>query len=130
MTPDGDGSGGPDFVGDVVRVADSGVMKDLLGRVFKAIGDHYGERVEDHYKKLKQQTQEKNLQDHATRLTEVLGDTPAIDPSQIVSVERWIKIAADIPIADAERAAIFEAAFADIISTKGTSDYQEAAEQL
>jgi hypothetical protein len=126
------GSGLPNVVGDVAKIADSGVMKDLLGRSFRAIGDYYGEKVEDHYKykKLKTQAQEKNLQDHATRLAEVLGDSPAIEPFQIVKIERWIKIAANIPIDDAERAAIFEAAFADIISTKGSSDYQEVAEQL
>jgi hypothetical protein len=41
------GSSMPDIVGSVAKVADTGVMKDLLGRTFKAVGDYYGEQVED-----------------------------------------------------------------------------------
>jgi hypothetical protein len=62
MAADGDenggGSGLPDIIGSATKVADISVMKDLLGRSFKAVGDYYGEQVEDFFNQRRAAAQE------------------------------------------------------------------------
>jgi hypothetical protein len=39
----------------MTKVAETSVMKDLVGRSFKAIGDYYGEQVEEFFEKRREQ---------------------------------------------------------------------------
>jgi hypothetical protein len=43
------GSGLPAIVGAATKVAETSAMKDLFGRTFKAVGDYYGEQVEEFF---------------------------------------------------------------------------------
>ena len=127
-----EGSSGsePDIVGNITKVADAKLTTLLFGRSAKAAGDFLGEKVEGFFKKRKKEAQQKNVEDHVSRVVEVIGEPLDVKPTQYVNVERWVRIAADVPIEDAERSALFEAVLADIISTEGTSEYQQVAEKL
>jgi hypothetical protein len=135
MTADGgenEGESGlPAIVGVATKVADTSVMKDLFGRTFKAVGDYYGEQVEDYFKQ-RRERRLKNLRDHELQVAHVIGEPVDIlsKPERAGEMERWVEIAADVPLEDAERAALFEAVLAQIISTQGSSDFQDVAERL
>jgi hypothetical protein len=126
-----DGSSVPDIIGSVAKVADTGVMKDLLGRSFKAVGDYYGEQVEEFFNQ-RRERRRKNVRDHELQVAQVIGEPVNIlsKPERAGAIERWIEIAADVPLEDTERAALFEAVLAQIISTHGSSDFQDVAERL
>lgn len=47
MTEEPKPSGGTSLIADATKVADTSVMKDLFGRSAKAIGDYWGEHVEE-----------------------------------------------------------------------------------
>ncbi len=118
-------------VGDIAKVADTSVMKDLLGRAFKAVGDYYGEQVEEYFNQ-RRKRRWKNVRDHEAQVAQVIGEPVDIltKPERAGAIERWVEIAADVPLEDAERAALFEAVLAQILSTHGSSDFQDVAEQL
>jgi hypothetical protein len=111
------GSSMPDIVGSVAKVADTGVMKDLLGRTFKAVGDYYGEQVEDFFNQ-RRERRRKNVRDHELQVAQVIGEPVNIlsKPERAGAIERWVEVAADVPLEDAERAALFEAVLAHILS--------------
>jgi hypothetical protein len=128
------GSGGSDIVGDVTKVADTKLMTLLLGRSAKAAGDFIGDWTEDFFKNLKKQSAQSkwtNLEGHVSNVVDRRGGVPLdVQPAHIIKFERWAKIAADIPLQDAELSAVIEAVLEDILSAPGTSDFQEAAEKL
>lgn len=136
MSPDqGDGKPkGPDtsdVVDNVTKVADSKVMTLLLGRSAKAAGDYLGEKAEDYFKKRRESSRNKNIEDHIAKVADVTGPLPNVEEFQIVRIEQWIKIAADIPVEDIERSAVIEAVLDNIVSkAEDTSEFQEAAEKL
>lgn len=126
-----EGSGLPAVLDAGAKVADTGIMKDLLGRTFKAAGDYLGDISEDYFKKLREQRR-KNIKDHETRVAEVIGEDVDVlsKPSRHQAVRRWVELAADVPVADAERAAISEAVLVEIVTTDSTPEYQDVAERL
>jgi hypothetical protein len=137
MSPDqGDGKPkGPDpsdVVDNVTKVADSKVMTLLLGRVAQAVGDYWGEKVEDYFKKLRDQSREKNVKDHVSKVVEVTGaHADQFQEIQVVRLEKWVKVAADIPVEDVERSAIIEAVLENIVSkVEDASEFQEVSEKL
>jgi hypothetical protein len=121
----------PAVLEGAAKVADSGVMKDLLGRSFKAVGDYYGEQVEEYFEQ-RRMNRRKNIRDHENQVAQVIGEPVSIlgRPERGSAIERWAEVAADVPLEDAERAALFEAVLAQIFSTNGTSDFQDVAERL
>jgi hypothetical protein len=135
MTADGDedegGSGLPAIVGTAAKVAETSVMKDLFGRAFKAAGDYYGEKVEEFFQK-RRENRLRNVRDHELRVAQVIGEPVNIlsKPEYGRAIERWVDVAADVPLEDAERAALFEAVLEQILSAHGTSDFQDIAERL
>src|SRR6266436_2524955 len=127
----GSGGGLPAIVGAATKIAETGVMKDLFGRTFKAVGDYYGEQVEEFFRK-RRENRLKNLHDHELRVAQVIGEPVNIlsKPEHGRAIERWVDVAADVPLEDAERAALFEAVLEQILSAHGTSDFQDIAERL
>src|SRR5437899_6779910 len=105
----GSGGGLPDIIGDATRVADTSVMKDLLGRSFKAAGDYFGEYWEDYFNKLREQRR-KNIRDHQARVAGVIGEDVDIlsNPSRHQALRRCVELAAHLPVEDADRSAISE----------------------
>ncbi len=125
------GGGQSDIVGNITKVVDAKLTTILFGRSAQAAGDFLGEKVEGFFKKRKEAAQQKNLEDHFSRVFKVIGEPLDVKPAQYVKIESWVRIAADVPIEDAERSALFEAALADIMSIEGAaSEYQEVAEKL
>jgi hypothetical protein len=126
-----DDSGLPAIIDGATKAAETSVVKDLLGRSFKAVGDYYGEQVEEYYKK-KRENRLKNIKDHERQVANVTGEPIDIltRPDRGQAIERWVEVAADVPLEDAERAALFEAVLAQILSSHGTSDFQDVAERL
>jgi len=134
MIGDGDENRGTSLteaVGTAAKVADTSVMKDLFGRAFKAAGDYYGEQIEDFFSQ-RRARRLKNVRDHETQVAQVIGQPVNIlgKPERAGAIERWAEIAADVPLEDAERAALLEAVLAQILSTHGTSDFQDVADRL
>jgi hypothetical protein len=135
MTADGDesdgGSGLPDIVGAATKVAETSVMKDLFGRSFRAVGDYYGEQIEEYYKK-KKEKRLKNVRDHELRVAQVIGEPVNIlsKPERGRAIERWVDVAADVPLEDEERAAVLEAVLAQIFSSDVTIDFLDVSERL
>jgi hypothetical protein len=137
MSPDqGDGKPkGPDtsdVVDNVTKVADSKVMTLLLGRMAQAAGDYFGEKAEDYFRKLRDRSREKNLKDHVSKVVEVTGaHADQFQEIQIVRLEKWFKVAADIPVEDVERSAVIEAVLENIVSkAEDASKFQEVSEKL
>jgi hypothetical protein len=118
-------------VADMTKVAETSVMKDLVGRSVKAIGDYYGEQVEEFFKKRREQRL-KNIQDHEQKVSDATGAPVDIlnEPERGGAIERWVNVAADVPLEDAERAAIFEAVLAEILSPNRGVDFQNVAERM
>jgi hypothetical protein len=131
MTEESKPGGGSSIVGDLTKVAETSLMKDLFGRSAKAAGDYYGEHAEDYFKRRREQDR-KNLQDHERKVAEITGESIDIfsRPEAGAAIERWIRIAIDVPLEDAERAAICEAVLAEILSSNRSTDFQEVAERL
>jgi hypothetical protein len=106
-------------------------MEDLLGRSAKAIGDYYGEQVEEFFNK-RRETRRKNVRDHEQKVAEVT-DAP-VDilnvPERGGAIERWVFAAADVPLEDAEKAAIVEAVLAEILSPDSSTEIQDVAEKM
>ncbi len=117
-------------IGSVATVANTNLVTILLGRSLKAAGDYLGEISEDFFKKLRDARQ-KNITDHITKVADVTGVPVDIPTSQFVRIERWFRVAADVPLEDAERSAVVEAALTDIVSNiEDAPEFQEAAEKL
>jgi hypothetical protein len=131
MTEDAVPSGGTSLVSDATKVADTSVMKDLLGRSAKAMGDYLGEHVEDFFNRLREQRR-KNLRDHEQKVAEVTGEHIDIFSRTEAggAIEQWLAIAIDVPLEDAERAAVCESVLADILVSNRRSDFQDVADQL
>ena len=51
MTDEAKPSTSTSLIADVTTVAETSVMKSLFGRSAQAIGDYYGEQVEEFFKK-------------------------------------------------------------------------------
>lgn len=129
--PESAAKSGPDVVGTVARIADSGWMNRLLARSAQAAGDYLGEMAEDFFEK-RRQSKKKNLVDHVRNVANVTGASVDVEaPQVIVRLERWFRVAADIPQEDVERSALIEAALDSIVSkAEATFEFQEAAEKL
>ena len=117
MTEEAKPSSGSNLITDAMTVAELSVMKDLLGRTFKAIGDYYGEQVEEFFNRLRERRR-KNVRDHAQQVEQITGG-----PVDILTaadrggdIARWVTVAADIPLEDAERAAFVEAILAEMLT--------------
>src|SRR5215211_5978473 len=116
MTEESKPGSGTSIVGDLTKVAETSLMKDLFGRSAKAAGDYYGEYAEDYFKR-KRERDRKNLQDHERIVADVTGQSIDIfsRPEAGAAIERWILVAINVPLEDAERAAICEAVLAEIL---------------
>jgi hypothetical protein len=120
-----------DMFDKVAKVADSRLMTILFRRAAQAYGDYIGEKAEDHVKKLREEERRKNIEDHVNKVFAVTSPPPEGEVFKIIRVERWMKVAADIPLEDIERSAVIEAALESIISKAGdAAEFQEAAENL
>jgi hypothetical protein len=82
MTEEANPSGGTSLIADATTVAETSVMKDLFGRSAKAIGDYYGEHVEEFFNK-RRERRRKNVRDHEQKV----GKSRAI---QLISWQRVI----------------------------------------
>jgi hypothetical protein len=131
MTEDEKPAGGTSLVSDVTKVAETGVMKDLLGRSFRAIGDYYGEQVEEFLNK-RRERRRMNVRNHEHKVAMVTGAPVDIlnEPERGGAIERWVNVAADVPLEESEKAAILEAVLAKILSSESSSDFQDVAERL
>src|SRR6202521_2837754 len=69
----------------------------------------------------------KNVRDHELRVAQVIGEPVNVlsKPDRGREIERWVDAAADVPLEDAERAALLEAVLAQIFTRGGSSDFQE-----
>jgi hypothetical protein len=133
VTPESIGTSAAEVAGNVAKVGDSKLLTLLFGRSAKAIGDFWGEKVEDRLKELRQRSQRKNVEDHLSKVVDVAGVSLDVQvaPQVIVRLERWFRVAADIPAEDVERSALIEAVLDSIVSKgRDTSEFQEAAEKL
>jgi hypothetical protein len=120
-----------DVVDKVAKLADAKVMTLLFGRAAQAAGDYFGEKAEDFFRRLREASRKKNIEDHVAKVIDVAGAPRSVEPFQIIRIERWMKVAADIPVEDVERSAVIEAVLDNIVSKAGdTSEFQEAAEKL
>jgi hypothetical protein len=52
------------------------------------------------------------------------------EPERGGAIERWVNVAADVPLEDAEKAAILEAVLAEILSPNRGADFQDVAERM
>jgi hypothetical protein len=131
MTEESKSGGGTSLVSDATKVADTSVMKDLLGRSAKAAGDYLGEHAEVFFKKLRERRW-KNLRDHEQKVAEVTG--APVDflgaPERGAAIERWVNVAADVPLEDSEKAAILEAVLEQILFSNRSSEFQDVSERL
>lgn len=131
MAEESRSGGGTSLVSDATKVADTSVMKDLLGRSAKAAGDYLGEYAEEFFKKLRERRW-KNLHDHEQKVAQVIGSP--VDflsaPERGGAVERWVNIAADVPLEETEKAAILEAVLEQILFSDRSSEFQDVSERL
>jgi hypothetical protein len=122
---------GAGLAADLTKVAETSVMKDLLGRSAKAIGDYLGEHVEDFFNRLREQRR-KNLHDHERKVAEVTGKHVDIFNQTEAggAIEEWLAVAIDVPLEDTERAAVYQAVLAEILASNRRSDFQDVVDQL
>src|SRR5205085_3793776 len=95
------------------------------------IGDHYGEQVEEFFN-TRRESRRKNVRDHEQKVEQVTGTSVDIltEGERGGAIERWVNVAADVPLEDAEKAAILEAVLAEILSSNRSTDFQNVAERL
>ena len=136
-TPDhsaGDnGSSGSDLVGNVTKVADSKLLTILLGPSFDVAAGYLRDKTTEFFDRQRQRDEDrkKNVRDQVSHVIATVGEPREIRPGQLIKIERWYKIAADIsPEEDTERAAFSEAVLAEILSPIDAPEYQDVAEQL
>jgi hypothetical protein len=131
MTDEAKPGGGASLIADATKVADTSVMKDLLGPSAKILGEYLGDHTRDWVSKLREQKR-KNLGDHERKVVEITGEHVDIfnKPETGPAIERWAAVAIDVPIEDPERAAIYEAILAEILSSDRSSDFQDAADRM
>ena len=93
------------LIADATKVAETSVMKDLFGRSARAIGDYYGEQVEEFFNK-RRDRRRKNVRDHEEQVEQITGGPVNIlaEGDRGGAIERWVIVAADVPLEDAERA--------------------------
>jgi len=119
-----------EVVDQVAKLADSKVTTLLFGRAAKAAGNYLGEKAEDFFKQLRQ-SKNKNIVDHISKVVDVTGAPLPVEEFQFVRIERWVKVAADVPLEDVARSAVVEAVLADIASkSEETAEFQDAAEKM
>jgi hypothetical protein len=131
MTEEAKPSGGTSLIADATTVAETSVMKDLLGRSAKAFGDYLGEHVEEYVNKLRERRR-KNVRDHEQQVERVTGGPVDFlaEGDRGGAIERWVIVAADVPLEDPERAAFVEATLAEILTSNRSSEFQDVAERL
>jgi hypothetical protein len=131
MTEEAKPSGGTSLVADATKIAETSVMKDLLGPSAKILGEYLGDHTRDWVAKLREQKR-KNLSDHERKVVEITGEQVDIfnKPETGPAIERWASVAIDIPIEDTERAAVYEAVLAEILISNRSSDFQNAADRM
>jgi hypothetical protein len=134
MSGDEEGTGedvpsAPSGAGNTIKAADSKLSLLLLGPSATVVGNFLEEKTKglvDRFRAAKDET----VQAHASRVVEVVGRPQELKPGQVVRIERWFRIAGEVPVEDAARAAIIEAVLADIFSTDDDADYQDVAEKI
>jgi hypothetical protein len=131
MTEEAKPSGGTSLIADATAAAETTVMKDLFGRSAKAIGDYYGEHVEEFFNR-RRERRLKNLRDHEQQVEQITGGPVDIlaEGDRGGPIERWVIVAADVPLEDAERAAFVEATLAEILTSNHSSEFQDVTEIL
>jgi hypothetical protein len=131
MTEEAKPSSGTSLIADVTKVADTSVMKDLFGRSAKAIGDYVGEHVEE-FINTRRERRRKNVRDHEQQVEQITGGPVDIlaEGDRGGAIERWVTVAMDVPLEDAEKAAFVEATLAEILISNRSSEFQDAAERL
>lgn len=122
--------GGTSLIAEGTKVVETSVMKDLLGPSAKILGEYLGEHTWEFVDKWREQRR-KNLSDHEHNVANVTGEPVDIfgKPESGRAIERWLTVAIDVPIEDAERSAVYEAVLAEILSSRG-SDFQDVADRL
>lgn len=124
---------GGSSVGDVAKVADTKLMTSLFGPSAAVVGKYLEGRTKGLINWLEgesQRSQQRNLEGHVSNVVNVTGQSLGVQAAQIVKLERWIRIAAEIPVEDLERSAVVEAALEELASTMGSPAFEEAAEKL
>ena len=131
MTEEAKPSGGTSLIADATTVAETSVMKDLLGRSAKAIGDYYGEQVEEFFNK-RRERRRKNVRDHEQQVEQITGGPVNVlaEGDRGGAIERWVIVARDVPLEEPERAAFVEATLAEILTSNRSSEFQDVAESL
>jgi hypothetical protein len=131
MTEEAKPSSGTSLITDATTVAETSVMKDLLGRSAKAFGDYFGEHAEEYVNKLRARRR-KNIRDHEQQVEQVTGGPVDFlaEGDRGGAIVRWAIVAADVPLEDPERAAFVEATLAEILTSSRSSEFQDIAEKL
>lgn len=131
MTEEAKSSSGTSLIADVTKVADTSVMQALFGRSAKAFGDLFGERAEEFVERVRERRC-KNVLDHKQKVEQITGRLVDIveEGDRAGPVVRWVIVAADVPLEDAERAAFVEATLAEIVTSNSSSEFQNVAERL
>lgn len=131
MTEEAKPSGGTDLIADATKVADTSVAQALLGRSARAFGDLFGERAEEFVNKLRER-KHKNVRDHEQQVERVTGGPVDFlgEGDRGGAIERWVIVAANVPLEDPERAAFVEATLAEILTSNRSSEFQDVAERL
>ncbi len=131
MTEEAKPSGGTSLIADVTKVAYTSVMQALFGRTAKAFGDLFGERAEEFVERVKARKC-KNVLDHKQKVEQITeGPVDIVEEGDRGgAVVRWVIVAADVPLEDAERAALVEATLAEILTSDRSSQFQDVAERL
>jgi hypothetical protein len=131
MTEEAKPSDGTSLIADVTSVAGTPVMQALFGRTAKAFGDLLGERAEEFVDRVRER-KVKNVLAHKQKVEQVTGDQVDIveGGDRGGAIVRWMIVAAEVPIEDAERAAFAEATLAEILTSDHSADFQDIAEKL
>ncbi len=103
MTEEAKPPGGTSLIADATTVAETSVIKDLLGRSAKAFGDYFGEHVEEYVNKSRERRR-KNVPDHEQQVERVTrGPVDFLaEGDRGGAIERWVIVAADVPLEDPE----------------------------
>ena len=125
MTEEAKPSSGTSLIADVTSVADTSVMKDLLGRSAKAFGDYLGEHVEEYVNRLRERRR-KNVHDHEQQVERVTGGPVDFlaEGDRGRAIERWVIVAADVPLEEPEKAAFVEATLAEILTSIAVQNFR------
>ena len=131
MTEEAKPPGGTSLIADATAVAETSVMKDLFGPSAKAIGDYVADHVEE-FINARRDRRRKNVRDHEQQVGQITGGPVDIlsEGDRGGAIERWVIVAADVPLEDAERAAFVKPLWLKYWTSSRSSEFQDVAERL